>query len=529
MIKRLLYILAILLIAGYAFGADVYIDPDWGGAQSGTFAEPWDSWTDVTGGTGFLAADDYRQKCGTETTATLTITTLGASDNHIIIGAYYDDSGAVHEDDSPSFGQLCGNSAQKPILKNTLGSGTIITTAEGGDQYLEVNSIQMQDAIQFVYVRSNYNIIRYCYLYNAYWGIRVGLNTGSWDGDYNMIEYNYIDTNVPSKGHEDYWDAISLASSRASYNTIQYNHITEYDHAGVQLTGSDNNLIQYNYIYGGDIAAESECFTHNTNADNNVHRFNFCQDAGAGHQIQGGNDNEIYGNVYTCNSADKPDAGTGCFVIQSNAGSSITSSNNKIYNNVIYDNDNNANTKGISIYAGAGDGGDVSGNDIYNNIIFKVDQYCIASYDDSPGEVIGTNNFYNNSCYDYGTNQYARVYNNSGDTAYQTASGTAAFNDAAFASGNIDTDPGMEDPASYEFWPASGSSNIVGAGYDLGSVYDDLLDPDTTDFTATPPEVDITPNQPAAWYIGAYEVSGAAPPAATKQLQGISLQGATIN
>ena len=114
--------------------------------------------------------------------------------NHVIIGAYYDYAkGPIHEDTSPTFGQLCGNYAQKPIIKQTFGNVGLLSTAKGAiDQYLEINSIQFQDAETAIIVNSNRNEIRYCYFYNLYWGIRIGIAGG---GDYNIVEYNYIDLN----------------------------------------------------------------------------------------------------------------------------------------------------------------------------------------------------------------------------------------------------------------------------------------------------------------------------------------------
>ena len=64
MMKKILYIIAILICAVSVQAADVYIDPNWTGTESGTVAEPYDSWADIS----FSASDDYYQKCGTTDT-----------------------------------------------------------------------------------------------------------------------------------------------------------------------------------------------------------------------------------------------------------------------------------------------------------------------------------------------------------------------------------------------------------------------------------------------------------------------------
>ena len=140
----------------------------------------------------------------------------------------------------------------------------------------------------------------------------------------------------------------------------------------------------------------------------------------------------------------------------------------------------------------------ISGNEIYNNVILKVGEYCIRVYDQ--GNVIGTNYFENNSCYHYQANKYAMVE----DLKYNTA---GAFNTRAYAANNRDDDPGLKNPSAGQFWPDSASDNVVGNGKNLGSAYNQILDPDATNFAASPPTVK-TKTQPTNWIIGPYALPG---------------------
>jgi len=552
-IKRLVCIIAFLLIAGSAFATDYYIDlDDAGSGSAGTYADPW-SWADFVGET-LSASHDYRFLCGSDVdtsgTYTIDVTGNGGGDN-VILGAYYMDGGSpVHEDDSPTFGSTCGNSATKPTFKRSaIGTGAILSTVKGSSRYIEFNSLYFKDAQTGLYLSCNDNTVRYCYIYNVEYGLRVGnLSAAEVTGDDNLIEYNFFDLNTTAGDDEGavqgdcitlgYWDN----ADRATGNTVQYNHCTGFDHGGVAVSEGDENIIQYNYFYESANSTEDFCVGLGESSADNIFRFNFCKDAGQALEIMGGVDNEIYGNIGSCDGGTHPSDSQGCYQIQSAGYSGYPSTGNKIYNNVVYDHDDKDKAASVWIVSNPGNTANVSDNYFTNNILLKTADNCIRVYDGA--SVIGTNYFTNNSCYDFATDVdcvgsedpylccsgagtgscgYANVEGTVDDTASDFNTGQA------FASDNRDDDPGVEDAASYEFWPDSSGSNIVGTGYDLGSVYDDLLDPDTTEFTATPPEVDITPNQPASWYIGAYEVSGAAPPAATQQLQGISLQGVKIN
>ena len=104
--------------------------------------------------------------------------------------------------------------------------------------------------------------------------------------------------------------------SNASNNTIQYNHITSYDHGGINIWGGDRNIVQYNYIFG-DHGYEDFCIGHHLNANKNITRWNYCKDAGQAISFRSGYDNKIYQNKFTCNGPISPASNLGCVQFQS--------------------------------------------------------------------------------------------------------------------------------------------------------------------------------------------------------------------
>ena len=523
--KKLL-ILLILLIAVPCWGANVYIDPTWGGTESGTFAEPYDSWADVT----ITAGNDYRQKCGTtETVTAMSITADGTSENHIIIGAYYDDSGVVHEDTSPNFGQLCGNSDQKPILKQT--NVGALPPADNIFQstdmnYVEFNSLQLKDASEAIEIHGNNNIVRYCYIYHTRYGVRIGLEDTA---DFNIVEYNFIDladdVNEDGTGN----DAIAL-QFYADTNTIQYNHITGFDHGGIQINGGDNNIIQYNYLYeSSSDNSEDFCLGHNYSASGNIERYNFCDGAGQAVEILGGQSNEIYGNLLVCDDeADAPYEYQACIdLITSDAlvAGGWDSDDNLIYNNTVYYRGAISGVYGLKMVTGSYGSCEtttIQGNYVVNNVFINSTGEVFRLIDNCGSSTLSNNYFYNNIGYGFEAGSYG-VYlgtNKADADAWNSASDNHT--------GNLDTDPSLSNPATGAFWPDSSSDPVVGTGYTLGSPYNQLIVPGgTTDFTATPPVVNLETQSPNN--IGAYKSSDAGPVAPTYPLQGVKLEGAKYN
>lgn len=107
---------------------------------------------------------------------------------------------------------------------------------------------------------------------------------------------------------------------------------------------------------------------------------------------------------------------------------------------------------------------------------------------------------------------------------------------ASASNNKEDTDPGFK--SSTELWPHSASDPMVEAGVALiGSphntlpMYDQLIDPDTSDFTVFPPVVN-TVTQGTNWNIGAYTQAGPGPTDTTfpqVNAMTVTLGSATIN
>jgi len=494
--KLILIICFALLLCFFAVdsrAADIYIDPTWGGTETGTFAEPLASWPSTISTT-----DDYRQKCGTTTTeTTITVSSTGTSGNHVVIGAYNADGS--HEDGgNETFGQLCSGGGAKPIIDGTV---DVTTGFEITGTYIEVNSVQLQQMGSSISVNGSNNIVRYSYFYDVTYGIRC--NTSA-TANNALFEYNHFDLNaVAPDGGGLSTDAIEL-NENCDSGTIQYNEFTDYDHGAVDFQGGDSNTVQYNYMYSGGDNQEDFCIGSNFHSDNNTVRYNYCDGVGQGLEIFGGNDFFVYGNVFICDAGNGPYDNMGCVMVQSGSGSSAyTSSRNLIYNNVIYDHDNYSNDdNGIRVSATPGSDMVVEDNIFANNVIMKVGGACIHVRD--MAAMIDNTTFYNNSCYDYGASKYAIVTDGTSNTYTTAANFNSEGRAEITASGNIDTDPGLNNAAVHEFWPASTASNIYQTGYNVGAPYDTLLDPDTTDFTASPPVVSTI--QQATDFIGAYDI-----------------------
>lgn len=483
---------------------DVYINPYSVEAvefRDGTFEHPYKYWSEVT----FDGTKDYRQKCGTSHNGVIgNITVNGSAVNNLIVGAYYDDGGSpAHEDDDPSFGNLCGNGAEKPIITTSFGDANVmINSANGGDQYLDVNSIQFKDVGTVSYLKSNYNRFRYCYVYHAAWGVRVGL---SYDGDYNTLEYNFMDlaTAVGQDEVNTTYDCIGLGV-QAQNNTVQHNHFTGYDHGGVFLINGDSNVIQDNYFYSSGANAEDCGVGTNAISDNNIIRRNRFLDVNVAVLLQGGTGNEVYYNNMsnpTRGIGPSTPSAQGLIQIQANDNGSHPSSGNLIYNNTLYDNKIHPTSRGILFYALGDNTSVVEDNVIKNNIIHTVGGYAIEALDDSTvGGLVGSQTYENNIGYAYGTNKYAYILGSD----YSTAT---LFNARGDAADNYDSDPQLTDPANGMFAPVA-NAFCLGKGQEItvgvDDDFDDALDPELTGLTASPPVSSTIDQDVSGWNIGSY-------------------------
>jgi hypothetical protein len=234
MIKKLLYIIAVLLVAGSAFGADLYITPGTSGV--GSFADPY-SWSDATP---LTAGNDYRQLCGTTHSGALSITNSGTEGNRIIVGAYNADGS--HEDGKEVFGENCSGELAKPIIDDDLTGTAVDIVAD----YIELNSIHVKEGDRGIAVKGDGVVIKYCELSNGRGGIIGGLSATSTDSLY--VGYNYMHTNW---GHDEILDDLDgvQLSSGVDNATVEYNVIDDYAHAcvAVSLVGAVDNEVKYNY------------------------------------------------------------------------------------------------------------------------------------------------------------------------------------------------------------------------------------------------------------------------------------------
>lgn len=498
--KKLICIIFVIIAFSIpAFSADYYIDLDAGTNGSGTFASPYNTWTGITP----TAGNNYRSKCGTTYTNSsgFAVTASGTSGNHILFGAYYNNGGSpVHEDDNPSMGSLCGNGDAKPIFSTVtkgVGSG-IYTLDTGADQYVDFNSISAQKGGAALNVRAaNYVTAKYCYFYNSQRGIWNGSDSNG--SSYNTYEYNVIDLNHTTEDES----SETLEGIQFQYghdNVARYTTITSYDHGGVkwhQTSANYNNTVEYMHISGGGLNTEDACLMFNPQTHDNVARYIRCDDAGQAIEINGSSSNKV---SYVVANGNPPNAGQAMIGIIPNSSYSRGTNNNYIANSVFYDDSGASTNYGFGIYIKPGETYGVSGNTFVNNIIQKTGSSGRCIYvTDTVGGLLGTNYFYNNSCYEYGTNLYARI----GGTSYSTA---AAFNARADASGNIDTDPSMTDPDNGNFTLQAGSP-AIDTGATINQLYKDALNSATTyPISVVTSDQDL---QGTGWEIGAFAYTGA--------------------
>jgi len=505
MIKRPL-ILLILLVAVPCWGATIYIDPTVGDGGVGTLGDPFNEWTDVSGGAGFVRGNTYLQKCGTTYSGTLSITTAASDDDTIIISAYNpeDDSSEVGQE---VFGATCSGGSAKPIIQDTDKLGNAVTVVA---DYIEFNSIHIKDGDISLNLKGDYNYTQYCEISGGRGGIRVGLGGSQSDNVY--IGYNYIHTDW---GHDpvlDDTDGIQFSSVDDSI--IEYNVIDDYAHSGINIStlGAEDNEVRYNAVYSATDVMDQ--FIAGNGTRNKFHH-NYCEDCGI-IQVRTAASNEYYGNVINGLSSNVHNITNGTIHLHTLlAGENIIDC--KIYNNTIYDaGDGPAQARAITLYNSQSTAGVIERNEIYNNIFLGpfgtiagqpeiyVDDTLTGHIESNPADE-DVNLWKNNSFYGCNSDDIAWIEGSSYDTI--TDQGGTYFNNYGAAYDNLDSDPGLNNVGSSQFWPASASSYVYEAGYDVGAPYDTLL-LSTSDFTASPPSV-LT-DQFANDYIGAYGLVGAA-------------------
>ena len=499
MIKRLL-ILLILLIAVPCFGATIYIDPTASGNNDGTTpTHAFESWTGVTGGAGFVRGNTYLQKCGTTEEITLSITTAASDEETIIISAYNADG--TSEIGKEVFGENCSGGLAKPIITDSdqVDKAIAISTS-----YIELNSIQVKLGATTIFANGDYNTYKYLRVMGGIGGLRIGTESST---DNNYVGYNYLygDDPVPEDAND--LDGIQFGGY-TDYSTAEYNVVNNYCHSGIAISnrGADHNEVRYNSIYS-DNDCMDQFLTANGTYNNLHHNYGF--DTGV-IQVYNASYNNIYSNVmdgFANNPYNRNNSRIAFHPLAS--GDYITYNN--IFNNTIYDRRDSTGTgyQCIQLLGNIAAAGVIEDNVIANNICLNFDTTSVIFYVLDTQDKIDNSNLWNNNLAYGWTGTYVAQISNPATNNYVdiTDQGSTYFNSYGSASGNLDSDPGLNNPGAAEFWPSSSASAVYQTGYDIGAPYDTLL-LSTSDFTASPPLVNT--DQFANDYIGAYGLVGAA-------------------
>jgi len=479
-----LIVFGFILLPAWAGAADYYIDPTSGTNGVGSFADPFNTWTGITIATG----NDYRQKAGTTWTGTITITASGTSENLILIGAYYDDGGVVHEDANPSYGENCGNAVAKPIIAKSDNTGSAIQIGPGV-QYVQVDSLQFEKGEQSVGLGGSNNKIQYCRLMYGNSAVRVGLTS---DADYNYIGYNYCYTNV---GSAPGIDGIFLGRY-ANYNTVEYNTVDGYSHFGMGCDKNyginSHNVIRFNTIRSHDDVCDG-CIE--LSGKYNEAHHNYCDRSGGIYLISSDH-NKVQYNIIVSKANNGYNApGSGYIQLQAFFAARPVI-DNTITNNVIYadpdDHPLSPNPTGIFIYSGGT--GVVERNLIANNIILNLDSTSQPFRVKDDNNLIDSTNGLNGNIWKNNIACPDETCANDGytNTYYAYVEGTyyitaADFNARSSAyDSNLDTDPGLANPAGGLFYPDDAGDSVVDSGFDVGVNFLYGFQPATTDLTTNP-------------------------------------------
>ena len=307
----------------------------------------------------------------------------------------------------------------------------------------------------------------------AYKNSNNGTFTGNICTDGNYLEWSMTTDSVPRDGH-------CAAIHDSDGWTISENLMIDQRDAiviyGTATHDASNNVIKYNMIRGGTAykthyegTAYGKGITIGSDAGTDYHKDNIV----------------MYNVIDQVNDA--------LYVTQANS----DGNGNLFYGNTVYDAE-----KCIRIRSGA------NYNYFKNNICTETDTYHV----DDEGTA-GTNNVFDDN--QYYPNDVGFVYEGSTYTTLQN------WKDATSQDGDSDPDdPGLTAPATDDF-----TLTAALAGETLAATYDDALDPDSTDFTTTPPTI-VTIQQTGTWDKGAYPYSLGAAPTVTSVT--IATNGTTV-
>jgi len=468
--RKLFTTIFFLLFSTYAFGANIYINPDWGGTESGTYAEPYNSWSDIS----FTSSNNYYQKCGTsEATRTSSITITGK--NTITIGAYYaensfDLAGCLSDSARPIIdSSVCDSGSCDTVhdifrIQNSDDITIQTLDLRGGADCIEINdtssgsdNFTLKDCIVGSTSRS--------------WGVRT-------TGSFARTGYDIHDNTIQADGNA-LWDGIALTYT--SNSTIKNNTIADWRHVGISISNnSDSNLIYENFITGSNEDDMSPIEIYSESSTGNKYYRNWMLNLASGGKLMGVL-NEMYYNVWAFIGATASSPGVG---LQMGAGSASTgdSYNNKLYNNTFYKIDG----FGIKI-ANYGANQDITGLDITNNALIETgdcwsgsaycdtdNEYPLWLFDWGQNDITG-NTFQNNDIYtsDIGRSSEVRTADlvRFLDTNYSIAgfNGLSTPTTDNTMTNNINTKDQMVDPDDEKFWSGSGcpfiDAGIIPSGF----------------------------------------------------------------
>jgi len=474
-IKKLFYILLILLFAVPAFGATYYVDG--GGSGAGTVGDPW-SVTQFNARSG-SEPDNIYYFSGTITTP-IVVSIYGTSGHPVILDGY-----VTNDTKYMNLSEVAGR-AKVDVTTSTRAIDLL------GADYITIQDFEMTDFSTGIKMDTSASIgitIKRCYMYEGDSGIYIGygsynITIGGSAGHGNVIKntgvgtsgediaiavddphdiiisYNHLYANSNDWGIDGIMNEADSYDVLVEYNSIHgHNHTTAQGENGIDLKRQPENwIIRYNEIYDHDYESDiilNGNTTYHQSADQIYIYGNFFtggQDAGIHSQINSG---ESYDNIYIFSNIFSK-RGNDALKL-ANAGSY------NIYNNTFAE---NSQTGSDDWDAGLYQAG--TGAIIKNNIFYK-NRPNDASYNQmsiSAGADEDTTADYN---WYYWPGQTSSV--RWGDAGNKTVAELASMG-GSYGNQEVngsDEDPGLTDPAGGDYTISSTSSGAYGAGFDMRS------------------------------------------------------------
>lgn len=320
-----------------------------------------------------------------------------------------------------------------------------------------------------------------------------GIDTGGVDVILSMSDAVIISHNKCYGGNTDTGiegiHALGCDDVVIEYNDV-YDHIksdtspsTDRGEDGINSKWSTNIIIRYNHVHNNRVAGIAAVDQYG-DASSNVWIYgNYVHDHRVGINIP-----DLENNIYIYNN----------LIVNTTLGHGISStavgSNFYFYGNTIINCHGDGTDYGIFISGG-------SNYIIKNNIIYS------DTHNDMIYRGTCTNATFDNNRYYY-TGGAARYY---WDGTFYSLAGLQGLSPAQETNGS-EGNPQFTNVGS-DIYTLLSSSPCINEGVNLGSSYDDALDPDNTDFTASPPVVAtvLQGDHGTGWEMGAYAYLGHVP------------------